>query len=116
MECALSRRKKKDLSGTSESGVGDPLRRWRMLNREAEDAARLFNASRARRTIVRLWEQARWMDTPAVFRAAEVAAGCLRDAGVEVNRRNPLVSLGANGACTCFYCEALRQGIKRRNR
>jgi aminoglycoside 3-N-acetyltransferase len=34
------------------------------------------------------------------------------DISIEVNRRNPLVSLGKNGACDCFYCHALKEGVK----
>jgi hypothetical protein len=34
---------------------------------------------------------------------------------VAVNRANPLVSLGRNGACGCFYCRALRLGVERIN-
>ncbi|RKX30370.1 MAG: hypothetical protein DRP71_15135, partial [Verrucomicrobia bacterium] len=45
-------------------------------------AAQRFGAGRAHRDTIRIWEQARWMDTPAVYRAAEVAAGLLRDAGM----------------------------------
>lgn len=38
----------------------------------------------------------------------------MADISVEINRRDPLCSLGKNGTCTCFYCQALRQGVEKR--
>jgi hypothetical protein len=40
-------------------------------------------------------------------------ARAMADISVAVNRANPLVSLGRNGACSCFYCRALRLGVER---
>jgi aminoglycoside 3-N-acetyltransferase len=39
-------------------------------------------------------------------------AQSMADISVAVNRENPLVSLGQGGTCTCFYCEALRAGVR----
>lgn len=47
------------------------------------EAAVSFSASRARQLTAALWERARLMDTPAVWRAAEAAADYLRAAGIE---------------------------------
>lgn len=44
--------------------------------------ARMFDANRARRNIVRIWEEARWMDSAATYRAVRTAANCLHEAGV----------------------------------
>ena len=41
-----------------------------------------FDAAQARRNTIRIWKAARWMDTPAIFRAAHTAAGLLRRAGI----------------------------------
>ena len=40
-------------------------------------------------------------------------ARAMADISVEVNRANPRCSLGKDGACTCFYCDALRRGRAR---
>ncbi len=40
-------------------------------------------------------------------------ARAMADISVAVNRTNPLVSLGRNGACSCFYCRVLRLGVER---
>ncbi|MCK5850477.1 MAG: AAC(3) family N-acetyltransferase [Kiritimatiellae bacterium] len=39
------------------------------------------------------------------------AARAMADISVRVNRRNPLVSIGGNGTCDCFYCNCLKKGI-----
>jgi aminoglycoside 3-N-acetyltransferase len=36
----------------------------------------------------------------------------MADLSVKANRRDPLVSLGKNGRCTCAYCHALRDGVR----
>lgn len=51
--------------------------------KQCASAARLFDARRARRDTIRLWKEARRMDTPAVYRAVEAAAGLLRGAGIQ---------------------------------
>jgi aminoglycoside 3-N-acetyltransferase len=40
-------------------------------------------------------------------------ARALADISVAVNRTNPMISIGRNGACTCFYCQAVRQGVQK---
>jgi hypothetical protein len=35
----------------------------------------------------------------------------MADISVEANLRNPLVSVGSKGACTCPFCEALRKNM-----
>lgn len=42
------------------------------------------------------------------------SARAMADISVAVNLANPLVSLGRNGACSCFYCRAVRSGIESR--
>jgi aminoglycoside 3-N-acetyltransferase len=42
-------------------------------------------------------------------------ARAMADISVAANRANPLVSLGRNGDCHCFYCQALRQGAQGRS-
>lgn len=39
------------------------------------------------------------------------SARAMADISVAVNRATPLVSLGRDGACRCFYCEAVRKGV-----
>jgi len=39
-------------------------------------------------------------------------ARAMADVSVRANRRNPLVSLGKNGRCTCAYCRSLREGVR----
>ena len=39
----------------------------------------------------------------------------MADISVKVNRDNPLVSLGKGGACSCFYCQAVREGLAARS-
>lgn len=39
-------------------------------------------------------------------------AQAMADISEAVNRANPLASLGLNGACACFYCQAVRQGLQ----
>ncbi|MBA4386832.1 MAG: hypothetical protein C0404_02555 [Verrucomicrobia bacterium] len=41
-------------------------------------------------------------------------ARAMAEISVEVNRRDPLVSLGRAGKCKCFYCAALRKNAGRR--
>jgi len=53
-----------------------------MTDRELLSVVRRFDAVRARRNAVRLWKAARWMDTPAAFRAAKAAADILLQAGI----------------------------------
>lgn len=43
------------------------------------------------------------------------SARAMADVSVAVNRANPLVSLGQNGGCRCFYCRALRRGMEMRS-
>lgn len=54
-----------------------------------------FDAARARQNAIRIWQAARQMDTPAVFRAAEVAADLLRRAGIENAQVEKLPADGA---------------------
>ena len=42
-------------------------------------------------------------------------ARAMADISVAVNRANPMISLGRNGACACFYCQAVRRGAAREN-
>lgn len=51
-------------------------------SKEMRAVARLFNAKRARKNIVRIWKYARFMDTPSVWKAAEEGARCLREAAI----------------------------------
>lgn len=39
-------------------------------------------------------------------------ARAMADLSVKANRRDPLVSLGKNGRCTCSYCRLLRDGVR----
>jgi len=41
-------------------------------------------------------------------------ARAMSDISVAVNRRRPWASLGSNGACSCWYCQALRAGLAAR--
>ena len=38
-------------------------------------------------------------------------ARAMADVSVAVNRANPRVSLGRNGACDCWYCRAVRREL-----
>ena len=40
-------------------------------------------------------------------------ARAMADISVAVNRANPMISIGRNGACSCFYCQAVRRGIQK---
>lgn len=55
---------------------------------------RKFNAGHARENTIRIWQAARQMDTPAAFRAAEVAADLLRRAGIDNARVEELAADG----------------------
>lgn len=46
-----------------------------------------------------------------IYRAS---ARAMADISVQVNRDNPFVSLGKGGACACFYCQAIRDGMAAR--
>lgn len=37
----------------------------------------------------------------------------MADISVAVNRANPLISIGRNGACACFYCQTVRKGTEK---
>ena len=39
-------------------------------------------------------------------------ARAMADISVAVNRANPLISIGRNGACACFYCQTVRKGTE----
>ena len=39
-------------------------------------------------------------------------AQAMAQISVEANRRDPLVSLGKAGACTCHFCDTLRRGVE----
>ncbi|MEI6165859.1 MAG: AAC(3) family N-acetyltransferase [bacterium] len=53
------------------------------LIKEARAAAGRFRALRVQESVKSIWSHARWMDTPAVQRAAETVAGELRRAGLQ---------------------------------
>ena len=52
------------------------------LNRAAADAARCFDPARARETLDLLWQEVRTMDTPSVWRGADVLVKALQAAGI----------------------------------
>lgn len=60
-----------------------------------KNVARAFDPRRARATAAAIWEEARWQDTPAVWRAARVAERQLRDAGLENVRIEKIPADGA---------------------
>lgn len=41
-------------------------------------------------------------------------ARAMAEISVEVNRANPLITIGRKGACSCFYCKAVRDGVMAR--
>ena len=60
-----------------------------------KNVARAFDPRRARATAAAIWEEARWQDTPAIWRAARVAERQLRDAGLENVRIEKIPADGA---------------------
>jgi aminoglycoside 3-N-acetyltransferase len=74
---------------------------WHVDHFEATMAAPLL-ASGAMR-------QVQLGDAPIFFATARA----MIDISVQVNREKPLVSLGKDGQCSCFYCTALRAGMAR---
>jgi aminoglycoside 3-N-acetyltransferase len=65
-----------------------------MTRDEIRRAVQRFRVSRARQTVVKIWEAARWMDTQATWRAAKTAERCLREAGIEDVRVEQMPSDG----------------------
>ena len=76
---------------------------WHVDHFEATMAAPLLTSGAMR--------QVQLGDAPIYFASARTMA----DISVEVNRRDPLCSLGKDGACTCFYCTALRAGVAKKS-
>ena len=64
----------------------------------AEQAARSFNSHRAKKIASDIWQEARSQDTPAVWRAAHVAAEHLRKAGLEDVRVEEIPADGRSSA------------------
>ncbi|MEI8241674.1 MAG: AAC(3) family N-acetyltransferase [bacterium] len=42
------------------------------------------------------------------------SARAMADISVAVNRATPMISIGRNGACSCFYCQAVRRGTDKK--
>ncbi|MCK5529568.1 MAG: hypothetical protein KAI74_07775, partial [Kiritimatiellae bacterium] len=52
-------------------------------DKQIQAAGKLFSARNARRNIIEIWEDVRWMDTPAIYKGVNRAAARLREAGLE---------------------------------
>jgi aminoglycoside 3-N-acetyltransferase len=64
----------------------------------ARHVARSFSARRAKQLATEIWQEARGQDTPAIWRAARVAARHLREAGIEDVR---LEEVPSDGRTSC---------------